>query len=497
MEDNVIIRLKDVCKKFNNTYAVENFNLYVNKGEFVTFLGPSGCGKTTTLRMIAGFELPTSGSITLNGQDITLISPHMRPVNTVFQRYALFQHLDVYDNIAFGLRLKKIKDEKTGKMRKLTSKEIDEKVLNALKIVDLEEYEDRDVTTLSGGQQQRVAIARAIVNEPEILLLDEPLGALDLKMRKDMQLELKQMHKKLGITFIYVTHDQEEALTMSDIIVVMKDGQIQQIGTPTDIYNEPKNAFVADFIGESNIYNATYRGDKTVRFLNHNFACVDDQFTVNEKVDVVVRPEDVMLGEVGKGMVDGKIVTKVFKGIHYQYVFMVGKNEVVIQDTRDFPVDSNASISIEPDMIHIMKKELNANVYQDAYIDNKNRVVIANTPFECDVAQVLPNSHLDDDGYLIGPKGKKYDLNDADVIASINLTDVEICENEEDGMVPGVIVSVIYKGDHYQVTVRTEDEEDFVVETEYTYNETDRVSINIAKEKISLSIKGDISKYEI
>ena len=196
-------------------------------------------------------------------------------------------------------------------------------------------------------------------------------------------------------------------------------------------------------------------------------------------------------------MVDGKIVTKVFKGIHYQYVFMVGKNEVVIQDTRDFPVDSNASISIEPDMIHIMKKELNANVYQDAYIDNKNRVVIANTPFECDVTQVLPNSHLDDDGYLIGPKGKKYDLNDADVIASINLTDVEICENEEEGMVPGVIVSVIYKGDHYQVTVRTEDEEDFVVETEYTYNETDRVSINIAKEKISLSIKGDISKYEI
>ena len=357
MEDNVIIRLENVCKKFGNTYAVENFNLYVNKGEFVTFLGPSGCGKTTTLRMIAGFELPTSGSITLNGQDITLISPHMRPVNTVFQRYALFQHLDVYDNIAFGLRLKRVKDEKTGKMRKLTAKEIDEKVLNALKIVDLEEYEDRDVTTLSGGQQQRVAIARAIVNEPEILLLDEPLGALDLKMRKDMQLELKQMHKKLGITFIYVTHDQEEALTMSDVIVVMKDGQIQQIGTPTQIYNEPANAFVADFIGESNIYNGTYRGNKTVRFLNHNFNCVDDNFELNEKVDIVVRPEDIKLGEVGKGMVDGKIVTKVFKGIHYQYVFMVGKNEVVIQDTRDLPVDEEASISIEPDMIHIMKKE--------------------------------------------------------------------------------------------------------------------------------------------
>ncbi len=497
MEDNVIIRLDNVCKKFGNTYAVENFSLSINKGQFVTFLGPSGCGKTTTLRMIAGFELPTSGSITLNGQDITLISPHKRPVNTVFQRYALFQHLDVYDNIAFGLRLKRVKDEKSGKLRKLTAKEIDEKVLNALKIVDLEEYEDRDVTTLSGGQQQRVAIARAIVNEPEILLLDEPLGALDLKMRKDMQLELKQMHKKLGITFIYVTHDQEEALTMSDLIVVMKDGQIQQVGTPTEIYNEPTNAFVADFIGESNIYNGTYRGDKTVRFLNHNFDCVDDNFEINEKVDVVIRPEDIKLGTKGKGMVDGKIVTKVFKGIHYQYVFMVGKNEVVIQDTRDLEVDKEASIKIEPEMIHIMKKELTENVYPDVYIDNKNRVVIAKTPFECDITQLVPNGRLDADGYLIDAKGKKYDLNDADVIAMVGLNDIEICENEEDGMVPGNIVSVIYKGDHYQVTIRTDDEEDFVVDTEYTYNETDRVSINIAKDKISLKIKGDISKYEI
>lgn len=497
MENNVIIRLENVCKKFNNTFAVENFNLYVNKGEFVTFLGPSGCGKTTTLRMIAGFEIPTSGSITLNGQDITKISPHKRPVNTVFQRYALFQHLDVYDNIAFGLRLKRVTDEKTGKLRKLTAKEIDDKVLNALKIVDLEEYEDRDVTTLSGGQQQRVAIARAIVNEPEILLLDEPLGALDLKMRKEMQLELKQMHKKLGITFIYVTHDQEEALTMSDIIVVMKDGMIQQIGTPTDIYNEPKNAFVADFIGESNIYNGTYRGNKKVRFLNHIFTCVDTGFEINEKVDVVIRPEDIKLGPVDKGMVNGKVVDKIFKGIHYQYVFMVGKNEVLIQDTRDLPTNVEASISIKPDMIHIMKKDLTANVYQDAYIDNKNRVVIADTPFACDVTQLMPNSHLDEEGYLIDEKGHKYDLNDVDVVATVNLNDIEICENEDEGMVNGVIVSVIYKGDHYQVTIRTKDEEDFVVDTEYTYNETDRVSLNIASDKIALKLKGDLSKHEI
>ena len=280
---DVILELVDVNKKFEDSYAVENFNLYVKKGEFITFLGPSGCGKTTTLRMIAGLEMPTSGKILLNGQDIAQFPPYKRPLNTVFQRYALFQHLDVYDNIAFGLKLKKIPYEvtnKTGKVvtkyRKYTRDEIDEKVTKALKIVDLESFETRNVTTLSGGQQQRVAIARAIVNEPEILLLDEPLGALDLKMRKEMQLELKEMHRKLGITFIYVTHDQEEALTMSDTIVIMKDGQIQQIGTPMDIYNEPKNAFVADFIGESNIYVGTMIGEKRVRFLGATWNCVDD-----------------------------------------------------------------------------------------------------------------------------------------------------------------------------------------------------------------------------
>ena len=314
MAENAIIELKNVSKHFGQTYAVDNFNLYVKKGEFVTFLGPSGCGKTTTLRMIAGFELPTEGQILLNGKDISLLPPYKRPVNTVFQKYALFPHMDVYDNVAFGLKLKKITDG--GKLRRLTTAEIDKKVKNALKIVDLEEYESRDISTLSGGQQQRIAIARAIVNEPEILLLDEPLGALDLKMRKDMQLELKEMHKKLGITFIYVTHDQEEALTLSDTVVVMKDGMIQQIGTPEDIYNEPNNAFVANFIGESNIYSGTVTGDKKVRFINHTFDCVDE-FPKNEKVDVVIRPEDVHITAEDKGMAKGKIVSKIFKGIHY------------------------------------------------------------------------------------------------------------------------------------------------------------------------------------
>ena len=267
--ENCIISLQGVSKVFDGNTVVDNFNLDITKGEFVTFLGPSGCGKTTTLRMIAGFEIPSEGKILLNGEDITKIPPYKRPINTVFQRYALFPHLDVYDNVAFGLKLKKIPYEKVNKKgetvtkyRHFTRQEIDEKVMRALKIIDLEDLENRDISTLSGGQQQRVAIARAIVNEPEILLLDEPLGALDLKMRKEMQLELKDMHKKIGITFIYVTHDQEEALTMSDTIVVMKDGVIQQVGNPIDIYNEPVNAFVANFIGESNIYNATMVGSR-------------------------------------------------------------------------------------------------------------------------------------------------------------------------------------------------------------------------------------------
>lgn len=501
MAKEKIIELKNICKEYDGNIAVENFNFYVRKGEFVTFLGPSGCGKTTTLRLIAGFEMPTSGEVLFHGKDISKIPPYERPVNTVFQRYALFPHMDVYDNIAFGLKLKKIKVEyvdkkgnKKEKYRKYTNAEIDEKVRKALKIVDLEEFEWRDVTTLSGGQQQRIAIARAIVNEPEILLLDEPLGALDLKMRKEMQDELKAMHKKLGITFIYVTHDQEEALTMSDTIVVMKDGMIQQIGTPEDIYNEPKNAFVADFIGESNIYSGTMVGDKKVRFLNHNFDCVDE-FKVNEKVDVVVRPEDVILGNDGEGMVDGKIVSKTFKGVHYEYVMMVGRNEVVIQTTDNFDTNIVASITIDSDNIHIMEKEFVVNRYVDAWIDKNNKVVISEEPFDCDVTQLIPNSSLDEEGYLVDQNGIKYDLTDADVIAEIDLHDIEVIDNEEDGTVSGEIISIIYKGDHYQIIVRTEEDEDFVIDTEYTWNENDKVSIKVDPKKIKLRLKQEAKNY--
>lgn len=498
-EKDVIIRLSGVSKKYNSTYAVENCDFYVKKGEFVTFLGPSGCGKTTTLRMIAGFELPTTGKILLNGKDITNVPPYKRPVNTVFQRYALFPYLDVYDNVAFGLKLKKVpvrnENGEIIKLRKFTTKEIDEKVVRALKIVDLEEFENRDVQTLSGGQQQRVAIARAIVNEPEILLLDEPLGALDLKMRKEMQLELKEMHRKLGITFIYVTHDQEEALTMSDTIIVMKDGVIQQIGTPTDIYNEPKNAFVADFIGESNIYGGTITGERKVRFLNHVFECVDD-YPKNTKVDIVVRPEDIVIKKNDSGAVSGKLVSKIFKGVHYEYIFMVGKSEVVIQDTRDLDLKKDYTIDIDPESIHIMEKEFVSNVFQ-GHINKNNDVVFAEGTFPCDITSLLPNSGINEDGYLVDVNGVKYDLNDADVDVEIGLSDVEIIDNEEDGVVAGEIISIIYLGDHYQVIIRTQEEDDFVVDTEYLWNEFDRVSVKIAPQKIKLKIKGDINKYAL
>jgi len=499
-KDNVIIELVNVSKQFGDNVVVEDFNFYVRKGEFVTFLGPSGCGKTTTLRMIAGFEMPTEGKILLNGEDITDLPPYKRPINTVFQRYALFPHLDVYDNIAFGLKLKKIpyevinkKGEKVTKYKKLSTKEIDEKVTNALKIVDLEEFESRDISTLSGGQQQRVAIARAIVNEPEILLLDEPLGALDLKMRKDMQLELKEMHKKLGITFIYVTHDQEEALTMSDTIIVMKDGMIQQIGTPTDIYNEPKNAFVADFIGESNIYNGTIVSDTEVLFLNHVFECVD-VFPKNEKVDVVIRPEDIFLMEKDKGMVNGKIVSCVFKGVYYQYVLMVGKNEVVVQDTKEYEVGSLMSMYVKPFDIHIMAKSYVTNIF-DGYITKNNTVCFAEGEFECDVESLIPGAKLDEDGYLVDQKGLVYDLTDADVKVEVGFNDIEIIDNEDDGVISGEIISIIYKGDHYQIIIRTENYDDFVVDTEWTWNEFDKVSINIKPENIKMTLKLEAKKY--
>ncbi len=506
MEGNnkTIISLSHLCKQFDGTTVVEDFNLDVRKGEFITILGPSGCGKTTTLRMIAGFELPSSGSILLNGEDISLLPPYKRPVNTVFQHYALFSHLDVYDNVAFGLKLKKVpyqvknkKGETITKYKHLTPKEIDEKVYKALKVVDLDEMEDRDVSTLSGGQQQRVAIARAIVNEPQVLLLDEPLSALDHKMRKDMQIELKDMHKKLGITFFYVTHDQEEALTMSDRIVIMKDGVIQQVGTPENIYNEPINAFVADFIGESNIYNGTVIGKKKVRFIGANFDAVDD-FPLNEKVDVVIRPEDVIMGEVGKGTVDGIISSKIFKGVHYEFIVNVGKNEVLCRDTKNHEVGTKVSLSVDKTNIQVMHKELTVNQYTDAYIDSNNNVIIGEDPFECDVTKLIPGSILQEDGKVFDPTSKKlYDFNDAEVVAEVDLDKIELSDDLSIGQAKGNIVQAVWIGDHWQYIVRTDDEEDYVVNSPYTWNENDMVSVSIKKEDIRLRLKLDADQYVV
>lgn len=496
-----IIELKDVTKSYEDgVVVIDNVNLTVNKGEFVTLLGPSGCGKTTTLRMIAGFDMPTKGQILLNGKDISYLPPNKRPVNTVFQRYALFPHLNIFENIAFGLKCKRVfntyrnaEGKEYTKKERLSKKEIREKVERALALVDLEGFEKRSVSTLSGGQQQRVAIARAIVNEPEILLLDEPLGALDLKMRKEMQIELKEMHKRLGITFIYVTHDQEEALTMSDTIVVMADGVVQQIGTPTDIYNEPANTFVADFIGESNIFNGTVVGKRRVKFCGKTFNCVDD-FDVNEPVDVVVRPEDIDMCPAGEGTLQGKVISVVFKGIHYEITVQVGKFEVVINSTDSRKEGEVIGMKIDPEEIHLMKPKYTTNVF-DGVITKHNTVEFADGEFECDVTTLYPGSHIDEEEYLVTATGEKLDLTGTEVKVEVGLGDVSISDDAEAGGTTGNIISIIYKGDHYRLIVRTqESEEDFVFMTNDLWNENDFVSVIIPKDKIKLTLKNTEEK---
>ena len=376
-----LIRLANCTMAFDGEVVLDNINLYINDKEFLTLLGPSGCGKTTTLRIIGGFQEPTSGDIFFDGVRINHIPPHKRAINTVFQRYALFPHLNVFENIAFGLRIPKV-DPETKRKVKLSEQEIQDRVMEMLRVVNLKGFEKRRVNQLSGGQQQRVAIARALVNRPKVLLLDEPLGALDLKLRKDMQNELKRIQQTMGITFIYVTHDQEEALAMSDTVVVMDAGRIQQIGTPEDIYNEPKNAFVADFIGESNILDGIMRADGVVEIFNRRFACLDKGFEKDEPVDVVIRPEDVDIVPEDQGQLKGTVTAVTCKGVHYDTIVDFYGFKWLIQTTDFCPVDSHIGIKIDPDGIHVMKKSQYSGMFGDYSSDSEEYDEIGDATLE-------------------------------------------------------------------------------------------------------------------
>ena len=445
-----IIEFSHVSKSFGDKSVLKDINLYINKGEFITLLGPSGCGKTTLLRMIAGFLEPDEGELLMDGKPLAGIPPHERPLNTVFQRYALFPHLDVYDNIAFGLKLKKVPQD-----------EIDKRVRRVLKLVAMSDYEDRDVETLSGGQQQRIAIARAIVNQPKVLLLDEPLAALDLKMRKDMQIELKEMHRKLGITFIYVTHDQEEALTMSDTIVVLNEGRIQQIGTPTDIYNEPVNCFVADFIGESNILKGRMVGERRVAFIKHEFDCVDD-FETGERVDVVVRPEDIYFTtDPAKCQFKAKVNTCTFKGVHYEmWVDTDTGYELMIQDYDAYPVGSEVMLYIDPDDIQVMKKERTCNTLYGTVKDGETITLL-------DYDFPLPCS------FEPGTEVK----------VEIPFDAIDLMDNLDDGIIDGEVHFILYMGNHYHLTIKTDDGDFLWVDTNDIWDKGDLVGIRLVPEK--------------
>ncbi len=471
-----IIEMKKVCKTFEDGFsAVSDFDLNIKRGEFVTFLGPSGCGKTTTLRMIAGFDIPTSGEILLNGKNITELPPNKRPINTVFQRYALFPHMNVYENISFGLKQKKTEKSL-----------IEKKVKRILELVDLEGFEARRITNLSGGQQQRVAIARALINEPEILLLDEPLGALDLKMRKEMQLELKAMHKELGITFIYVTHDQEEALTLSDKIVVMSEGRIQQSGTPEDIYNEPKNAFVADFIGESNIFNGIMTAKLTARFCGASFKCIDD-IEVGTHISAVLRPEDINITPPSEGIIKGVVSSVTFKGIHYEITVQSGRNEIVIQSVDPAVIGETVGMTIDPEDIHIMIAEDDTNrffadITKDFHLEYNGKTI------DTSVTHIIKGSRHTEYG-LVDASGEPIDPSKVKILITIQPDDIVLTDEKEKGLVEGYISDLIYKGDHYSYVVKTDYGQDFIVNDEYLWNMDDNVGLIMPVDKMNFTFK--------
>ncbi|HIU95049.1 MAG TPA: ABC transporter ATP-binding protein [Candidatus Aphodomorpha intestinavium] len=454
MNDRHLIELIDVSKDYAGDVALEHVTLYVKDGEFITLLGPSGCGKTTMLRLIAGFIMPTSGRIEMDGVDIANVPPYKRRINTVFQKYALFPHLNVFDKIAFGLKIKKL-DKRT----------IEEKVNAMLELVNLRGYGKRYVDQLSGGQQQRVAIARALVNEPQVLLLDEPLGALDLKLRKEMQVELKRMQQRLGITFIYVTHDQEEALTMSDTIVVLKDGVIQQIGTPADIYNEPKNPFVADFIGESNIVPGIMLQDYRVQIRGAAYECVDAGFGRNVEVDVVVRPEDIDIVPPEQARLRGVVQSVVFMGVHYEVDVDCGGYEWVVHTTDYVAVGDEVGLSLPPDAFHVMKKTRSMNIFDAVAYPEDGFVTFGGHDFACALGEGFARSEP--------------------VLVQIQPADVELIA-PQDAELTGFVKACMFLGTHYEVTV-TCGEEDWIARADDIMETGEETGIRVRPGAIAVS----------
>lgn len=456
MENNRLIELKNVSKEFDGELALNDVSLYVRDGEFLTLLGPSGCGKTTLLRIIAGFTVPTSGKVIMAGEDMSRVPPHKRKVNTVFQKYALFPHLNVFDNVAFGLKIKKT-----------PKADIARRVEKMLELVNLKGYGKRYIDQLSGGQQQRVAIARALVNEPKVLLLDEPLGALDLKLRKEMQVELKRMQQQLGITFIYVTHDQEEALTMSDTIVVMRDGVIQQIGTPTDIYNEPKNPFVADFIGESNIVPALMLDDYKVRMRGNIFACVDKGFGRNKEVDAVIRPEDIDIVAPDEARIKGTVASVVFMGVHYEVCVDCGGYEWVVHTTDAAYAGQRVGISIPADAIHIMKKTRSNNIFDAEVWPSEGMVYIDGIGFESEGLDGYENKDI--------------------ALAEISPESVRLVA-PQDAKLTGSVKVCMFMGTHYEITVSCE-ENDWIAHSNDFMEDGEEVGILVDAANIRLAKK--------
>ena len=451
-----VLQLKNINKYFGKSHVIKNVNLSFERGHFITFLGPSGCGKTTLLRMIAGIYEPDEGEILLNGKNVERIPPYGRNTSMVFQEYALFPHMNVFDNVSYGLKVKKVPKD-----------EMIKRVEDALELMQLKGMEKRFPNQMSGGQQQRVAVARALVMKPDVLLLDEPLSNLDAKLRESVRVELRTIQQKMGLSVIYVTHDQSEALSMSDAVVVLKDGEVHQVGTPQEIYFEPKTQFVADFIGESNILNGTMIKDRQVSFAGHEFECVDEGFGEQMPVDVVLRPEDIYIFEPSEAaMLTGTVTSSIFKGVHYEMMVQTPNGyEFMVQDYHCFEAGSEVGLLIKPFDIHVMKKERICNTFEGKLID-ATHVEFLGCTFECkEVTDIEPNTP---------------------VKVEIDFKDVILEDNEEDGRLTGEVKFILYKGNHYHLTVFTDWDEDIFVDTNDVWDDGDHVGITIAPDKIRI-----------